>query len=114
MTTTQSHALPSSSACILVNAKPEDLQLIPEVNALSSLEVDLDEHLHFKKESLFLTEAKLITKKAENSVFSWELQSGLILKHYDHAGVGTLELHDPHQRLALWRYTLQIQAKYGK
>ena len=30
---------------------------------------------------------------------------------FDHGGVGTVELHDAHQRLAFWRFTLGAQAQ---
>ena len=33
-------------------------------------------------------------------------QPGLVLRHHDHAGVGHLELVDPHGLLAGWRFTL--------
>jgi ATP-binding cassette subfamily B protein len=37
----------------------------------------------------------------------WAYRSGLTLHHYDHAGVGHLELHDADGLLQSWRFTLK-------
>ncbi|MGE5318616.1 MAG: ABC transporter ATP-binding protein, partial [Hyphomicrobiaceae bacterium] len=41
---------------------------------------------------------------------AWPLDADLSLQHHDHAGVGTLELHDAASRLASWRFTLAHNA----
>ncbi|MGR6804691.1 cyanophycin metabolism-associated ABC transporter [Sphaerotilus natans] len=77
------------------------LPLLPNENVLTTLEVDLDERLHFARARLQLTEQRLIDARG-----AWPLRPDLSLRHHDHAGVGTLELHDGSGRLALWRFTL--------
>jgi len=54
-----------------------------------------------------LTESRLLALAPGSKDWeSWPLRDGLTLRHADHAGVGTLELHDEQRRLAAWRYTL--------
>ncbi|MFM2348813.1 MAG: hypothetical protein RL654_3566, partial [Pseudomonadota bacterium] len=77
------------------------LPLLPNENVLTTLEVDLDERLHFARARLQLTERRLVDARGD-----WPLRPDLSLRHHDHAGVGTLELHDGGGRLALWRFTL--------
>ena len=89
-----------------------DLPLVPPENVLVTLEVDLDEQLRFKKSKIVLTERKLATLSGDHDKWQeWSLTADLHLKHHDHAGVGTLELHDAHGRLALWRFTLDVQTQ---
>ncbi len=68
---------------------------------VATLEVDLDADLRFRPATLVLTEAGIVSDAAV-----WPLSPDLRLEHHDHAGVGTLELHDARQRLAIWHYTL--------
>ncbi|NRT54296.1 ABC transporter ATP-binding protein [Sphaerotilus uruguayifluvii] len=75
--------------------------LLEGENVLATLEVDLDERLRFAAGRLMLSEQRLIGDGA-----AWTLRRDLSLRHHDHAGVGTLELHDPDGRLAVWRFTL--------
>ena len=71
------------------------------------LELDLDSRLHFQSGLLAVTERRLLCQAPGTRDWqSWPLRHDLALAHHDHAGVGTLELHDPHARLACWRYTL--------
>ncbi|MEP6588495.1 MAG: ABC transporter, partial [Polaromonas sp.] len=92
-------------------------QLANEENVLCSLLVDLDSQLRFAPGLLALTDRRLLARSAEGVWSSWRLQGAaddpaqaLELRHFDHAGVGTLELHDVHsepsRRLASWRFTL--------
>ena len=82
-------------------------QLAPGENVLAWVQVDLDARLHFKKGLLALTERRLLTQAAgETGWRSWPFQSGLTLRHHDHAGVGHLELVDGSGLLASWRFTL--------
>jgi ATP-binding cassette subfamily B protein len=79
-------------------------QLDSDENVLASFEVDLDARLHFAPGLLVLTERRLLAADAEGWR-AWSLD-GLALRHADHAGVGTLELHDTARRLAAWHFTL--------
>ena len=84
--------------------------LAPEENVLAQAAVDLDRHLHFAQGQLVLTQRRLLSCAAPGAPWeSWPLHEALQLRLHDHAGVGTLELHDPHQRLAWWRFTLAQQ-----
>lgn len=74
---------------------------------LAHLDLDLDSSLHFVPGIVILTNMRLLSRsRAETDWHSWPCSAALTLKHYDHAGVGTLELHDATSRLASWRYTL--------
>ncbi|CAL63426.1 ABC transporter, ATPase component [Herminiimonas arsenicoxydans] len=74
---------------------------------LAHLDLDLDSSLHFVPGIVILTNMRLLSRsRTETGWHSWPCHAELTLKHYDHAGVGTLELHDATSRLASWRYTL--------
>ena len=78
-------------------------------NAVAALEVDLTPALEFAPGLLVLTGERLLcySGPAEAPVLrQWPLDAGLELALHEHGGVGTLELHDAHARLALWRFTL--------
>jgi ATP-binding cassette subfamily B protein len=86
-------------------------------NVLCTLPVDLDAQLRFAPGLLALTDRRLLARGADGAWVSWPLReatgvpiAGLALRHFDHAGVGTLELHDAHdetsRRLGAWRFTL--------
>jgi len=93
--------------------------LEPDENVLEVLDVDLSPQLQFAREWLLLTDRRLIAgfgpvagesdPKAE-APRVWRLDegaaAGLTLRHGDHAGVGTLALHDTERRLGVWRFTL--------
>ncbi|MET3120726.1 ATP-binding cassette subfamily B protein [Oxalobacteraceae bacterium GrIS 2.11] len=82
-------------------------QLTSGENALTALEVDLDERLNFRKGILVATESRLFSQApGETEWKSWDYRADLILKHHDHAGIGHLELTDAHGLLASWRFTL--------
>ncbi|MFT3813866.1 MAG: ABC transporter ATP-binding protein [Acidovorax sp.] len=82
-------------------------QLSPSENVQASLDVDLSTGLQFGSGHVALTEGRLLARAPGEARFqSWNLAPGLGLRMLDHGGVGTLELHDEHQRLALWRFTL--------
>ena len=92
------------------NAPMADLptRLLPQENVMGLLEVDLDEALHFSRSTLVVTDRRLLWARAGATDWSgaWPLDEPLSLRHHDHAGVGTLELHDPHSQRAVWRFTL--------
>ena len=92
-------------------------QLATQENVLCTLLVDLDQALRFAAGALVLTDRRLLSRSAAGSWSSLFMQNHddepiqkLDLRHFDHAGVGTLELHDvqgePSRRLAMWRFTL--------
>lgn len=74
---------------------------------LAWLELDLDTRLHFSRGIVVVTDRCLRAKGGGDSGWQeWPHRPELVLLHRDHAGVGTLELHDGTARLACWRYTL--------
>lgn len=82
---------------------------MPHENVQASLEVDLDSRLHFARGLLVLSDQRLLAwDPVDRSWAEWPLKPGLELRISDHAGLGSLELVDATQRLALWRFTLQI------
>jgi ATP-binding cassette subfamily B protein len=85
---------------------PEGWQAaLPPLNTgeilLAWLELDLDTRLSFRSSLLALTNQRILT-----ATESWPLTAAAHLHHYEHAGVGMLELDDGTQMLARWRYTL--------
>ena len=83
------------------------LQLAPEEQVVAALETDLDVHLVFSPGQVVLTNRRLLARSPGDADWTaWPLRPGLSLQHHDHAGVGTLELHDATARLACWRFTL--------
>ena len=96
-----SHPLPESWHAELQS------QLAQQEIVLACLEVDLDTRLQFNSGLVAVTDRRLLSKAPGSQAWqSWPHQAGLRLVHYDHAGVGTLELHDAGMRLGCWRYTL--------
>ncbi|MCF8149386.1 MAG: ABC transporter ATP-binding protein/permease [Burkholderiaceae bacterium] len=70
-------------------------------------EVDLDDRLNFGLGIIVLGDGRLVARAPNEPDWqTWELTGDLSLKHFDHAGVGTLELSDSVKRLKVWRYTL--------
>jgi ATP-binding cassette, subfamily B, bacterial len=83
-------------------------QLAQGENVLALLEVDLNQALRFATGWLALTERRLLARPPESDQWEvWALAPGLSLELFDHAGVGTLELHGPEKRLARWHFTLK-------
>ena len=88
-------------------------QLAKQENVLCTLAVDLNPELHFARGLVALTDRRLLAFESKSGWTSWALFNpagmpvqGLRFRHFDHAGVGTLELRDDHSRLASWRFTL--------
>lgn len=72
------------------------------------LRTDLSTQLQFAAGMVVLTNKRLLAKGPQDEDWqAWTLHPGMKLEHRDHAGVGTLELHDSQRRLAVWRYTLK-------
>jgi ATP-binding cassette subfamily B protein len=95
-------------------------QLAANENVLCTVLVDLNRQLHFSHALLALTDSRLLAQDPETGQWaSWPLRaaaasgspSALCLRHFDHAGVGTLELHDGQARLASWRFTLDANVQ---
>lgn len=75
---------------------------------LAWISTDLDPQLRFAPGMIVLTGRQLLVKGPYDMDWqAWTLEPGLKLQHHDHAGVGTLELHDTQARLGIWRYTLR-------
>lgn len=88
-------------------------QLATDENVLCTLVVDLDGQLRFAQGLLALTGRRLLARNPAGEWAAWPTVDaagnglpGLSLRHFDHAGVGTLELHQGGIRLAGWRFTL--------
>src|SRR5712692_2926870 len=74
---------------------------------LGHLEIDLDSRLYFVPGIVIITNFRLFSKTRNDASWEeWFYRQDLALVHQDHAGVGSLELHDKTTRLASWRYTL--------
>jgi ATP-binding cassette, subfamily B, bacterial len=83
--------------------------LLASENVQTTLEVDLDAQLCFTKGLLVLTTQRVLAWNPGTSHWTaWPLSPGLSMHLTDHAGLGTLELHDAQQRLALWRFSLAL------
>ncbi len=90
-------------------------QLAAHENVLCTVLVDLNRQLRFSRGLLALTDRRLMAQDPETGQWtSWPLPRktpagavpALFLRHFDHAGVGTLELHGDGVRLGSWRFTL--------
>lgn len=86
-------------------------QLRPDETLLAGLELDLDEDLRYSSGRLMLVSgpagAHLIAQSPGTQHWQrWPVNADAVMRHGDHAGVGTIELLDAHSRLARWRYTL--------
>ncbi|MBP1204050.1 ATP-binding cassette subfamily B protein [Duganella sp. 1411] len=82
-------------------------QLSQGENAVSALEVDLDQQLRFAKGVIVITATRLLARAPGQEQWqSWPFSEDLSLRHHDHAGVGHLELIGRSGRLAAWRFTL--------
>ncbi|WP_311221870.1 MULTISPECIES: ABC transporter ATP-binding protein [unclassified Acidovorax] len=108
----QQHHHPVDASGVLTGPAGAELRarLAPSENVLAELQVDLSPELRFAPGVLALTSARLLARNAQGAVHEWPLESGMALRLIDHAGVGTLELHDATSRLALWRFTLGAHA----
>ncbi|MCV2350159.1 ABC transporter ATP-binding protein [Paucibacter sp. Y2R2-4] len=84
-------------------------RLLAQENVLAPLEVDLDSQLRFASGLLVLTNRRLLAwDPATGNWTDWDLQAEMSMQISDQAGVGALELLNAQGRLAIWRFTLQI------
>lgn len=82
-------------------------KLASDENVLAALQVDLSADLRFVSGWVVVTSRRLLACDPGATVWrDWALAPGLALKLQDHGGVGTLELHNPQERVAFWRFTL--------
>ncbi len=110
---TNQQLVPSAPLAVAASFLPEHWQadvekkLAPGENVLTSVEVDLDTKLRFTKGLLVVTDRRLLARSPGDTAWhDWPYRAGLVLRHYDHAGVGHLELVDEQGLLAAWRFTL--------
>jgi len=83
-------------------------QLHDGETALAWLPIDLGPGFDFRDGLLLLTGQRLLYCGHTGAEWqSWPLCPGLELRARDHAGIGTLSLHDTDRRLAIWRHTLR-------
>ncbi|MDC8784749.1 cyanophycin metabolism-associated ABC transporter [Roseateles koreensis] len=84
-------------------------RLLAHENVQAHLEVDLDSRMRFASGLLALTTQRLLAwDPASGEWQEWPLRPSLEMRISDHAGIGSLELVEGAQRLAQWRFTLQI------
>nr|WP_314540304.1 ABC transporter ATP-binding protein [uncultured Massilia sp.] len=110
---TNQQLVPSAPLAVAASFLPEHWQpdvekkLAPGENVLTSVEVDLDSKLRFTKGLIVVTDRRLLARApGESTWHDWAYRDGLVLRHYDHAGVGHLELVDEQGLLGAWRFTL--------
>lgn len=74
---------------------------------LAHLELDLDPALYFVPGLVVLTNLRFLSRYRDDTAWQiWPYRSDFVLRYQDHAGIGSLELHDATAQLAIWRYTL--------
>ena len=107
--------LPSSPSLIItdpVRAATGLSSAMPPLHAgeivLSVFEPDLNGAMQFSASTLLLTSERMISDSGGGGWTSWPLKAALSLHHSDHAGVGTLALHDGQDCVMRWRFTLAI------
>jgi ATP-binding cassette subfamily B protein len=102
-------SFPSLSARHVVPATWQNIhaELGKDEIILAHLELDLDPGLHFVPGIVVLTNLRVLSRTQSDAIWqSWPYRPDFAMRHHDHAGVGSLELHDANARLANWRYTL--------
>jgi ABC-type multidrug transport system, ATPase and permease components len=106
MTTRPSLSVPTGGALPDAWRAEAESRLNPGEEILAWLETDLDGQLRFSRGLVAVTDRRLLAKAPDQAWQEWAYGRGLVLRHHDHAGVGSLELHDESGRQACWRYTL--------
>ena len=84
-------------------------RLAPGETLFGTLDLDLDARGRFAPGLVALSDRRVVACDA-GGWRSWPLDPSLTLRHADHAGVATIELHAPEARLARWRCTLARDA----
>jgi ATP-binding cassette subfamily B protein len=78
-------------------------ELQPQEVVVAWLECDLDRQLRFASGLVLLTDRRLLASAGDADGKAWQawpLHTGLRVRHFDHAGIGTLELCDSAGRIA--------------
>ena len=110
--TTMQHSRPVDTSSESDQAQTDlRTQLASHENVLCTVLVDLNQQLRFSRGVLALTDSRLLAHDPDTGLWrSWPLHEAgrpaLSLRHFDHAGVATLELHLGGNRLYSWRFTL--------
>lgn len=101
-----------SSLSTLHSVKQPALDLSPHENVLCGLTVDLSEQLRFDHAKLVLTDqALLFWHQGSPQWQRWPLNAHNELRFSEHAGLVTLSLHSPQERLAVWHLTQQASVQ---
>jgi len=75
------------------------------------LVTNLDERLNFARQLILITDQRLVCVGSRTAEFSdYPFGEKLSLRKQDHAGVGSVELFAGETRLAVWRYTMALDA----
>lgn len=75
-------------------------------SVIAWVSIDLDSTLNYRDGLLVLTAQRVLHFSPDGGDESWALDVRQRLNHFDHAGVGTIELNTPEARIAFWRHTL--------
>ncbi|THU02555.1 ABC transporter ATP-binding protein [Lampropedia puyangensis] len=98
----------SLSTPIAANQTPPEPVLAQGENVLCALFVDLSEDLRFSQAKLVLTDKALLSwQQGQTTWQRWPVDGQHQLRFSEHAGLVTLSLHTPAQRLAVWYLTQQ-------
>jgi len=91
---------------------PADLALAAGETLRARMRLDLGHAGQLADGELCLTDQRLLSRDAGSAEWqAWPLAAGQVLRHSDSGGLAGLSLHDAHQRLALWRFTLAHNAE---
>ncbi len=93
---------------------PITLRLLPGEQVLAELNTDLDSSKHFADGMLMVTNRRLLFRMLDNSAWqNHDIHPQYFMVRHDHAGVGTVALHDADGEIACWHFTLgrQVQAQ---
>lgn len=78
------------------------------------VELDLDDQMFFGKGLLVLWANRLDWFDDSGKSHSWPLTPDLKLSHFDHAGVGHLQLNSSTAKLGLWHHTLGLNTQISR
>ena len=78
------------------------------------VELDLDQQMFFGKGLLVLWANRLDWFDESGKTQSWSLTPDLELSHFDHAGVGHLQLNSNQAKLSLWHHTLGLNTQISR
>lgn len=91
---------------------PINYRLLPGEQVLAELNTDLDSNKHFADGMLIVTNRRLLFRMLDNSAWqNHDIHPQYFMVRHDHAGVGTVALHDANGEIACWHFTLGRQAQ---